>query len=167
MGVMHSLLWVSQNNPDIFLRRCCDLTVQSVGVPRVDIPGFWQFMYRISPGTYLVGGIMAAATANSEVACATNEVLQMLAPGGMSCGDFIGPFANFTGGRVLNPKARDLCNYCPIATSNDFLARFEIYYGNRWRDFGLLWVYIVVNLLGALGLYWLVRVPKRKGVKRT
>lgn len=34
-------------------------------------------------------------------------------------------------------------------------------YEKRWMDFGLLWIYIVFNVVGALFLYWLVRVPKK------
>jgi ATP-binding cassette, subfamily G (WHITE), member 2, PDR len=31
---------------------------------------------------------------------------------------------------------------------------------DRWRNFGILWVYIIFNICGALFLYWLTRVPK-------
>jgi ABC-type multidrug transport system permease subunit len=44
-----------------------------------------------------------------------------------------------------------------------FLAQFDLSYDTRWRDFGLVWVYIFVNIGAALGLYWAFRVPKRKG----
>ena len=29
------------------------------------------------------------------------------------------------------------------------------------RDFGIMWVYILVNIFGAVGIYWLARVPKK------
>lgn len=29
-----------------------------------------------------------------------------------------------------------------------------------WRNFGLLWVYVAVNIAGAFGLYYLARVPR-------
>lgn len=35
-------------------------------------------------------------------------------------------------------------------------------------SFGLMWVYIIFNIFGALVLYWLVRVPKKaKAEKET
>ena len=123
-------------------------------------------MYRVSPGTYLVGGIMSASVAGSEVTCAPNEILQMQAPGNMTCGEFLGPYAKVAGGTVQNPASSDVCGFCSLATTNEFLAGFEIYYSDRWRDFGLLWVYIIVNIVAAMGLYWVFRVPKGKGTKR-
>jgi flagellar biosynthesis/type III secretory pathway M-ring protein FliF/YscJ len=33
----------------------------------------------------------------------------------------------------------------------------------RWRNFGLLWVYVVFNIFAAVFFYWLARVPKNKG----
>ncbi|KAG9723024.1 hypothetical protein KCU73_g13820, partial [Aureobasidium melanogenum] len=30
-----------------------------------------------------------------------------------------------------------------------------------WRNFGILWVYIIFNAVAAVGIYWLVRVPKK------
>ncbi|GME61260.1 abc transporter cdr4 [Neofusicoccum parvum] len=36
-------------------------------------PGFWVFMYRVSPLTYLVSGMIAAGVANAEVKCSNVE----------------------------------------------------------------------------------------------
>jgi ATP-binding cassette subfamily G (WHITE) protein 2 (PDR) len=109
-GVLTSLLWM-----------LCILFC-GIGVPRADLPGFWTFMYRASPATYLVGGIMSTAVANNNVTCADYEVLYLSPPfgGNMSCGEFLGPFAEAAGGRVLDTAAVDNCGYCPIDTTNDF-----------------------------------------------
>jgi Fe-S cluster assembly ATP-binding protein len=42
-----------------------------------NIPKFWTFMYRVSPATYLVSGIMSTSVYGSDVTCAQNEILQM------------------------------------------------------------------------------------------
>ncbi|PGH10327.1 hypothetical protein GX51_00084 [Blastomyces parvus] len=137
-----------------------------IGVRKQDIPKFWTFMYRLSPATYLVGGLMSSAVANSEVHCAPHEILEMRSVEGSTCGEFLSAYIESAGGMVLNPGTTDICRYCPIASSNEFLAGFHIYYDTRWRDFGLMWVYILFNIIGALGLYWVFRVPKGKGSKR-
>ncbi|KZL84907.1 multidrug resistance protein cdr1 [Colletotrichum incanum] len=138
-----------------------------VGVPKVDLPAFWRFMYRVSPATYLVGGIMTTAVANTDVVCADYEILHVSPPvgGNVTCGDFLGPFAKASGGRVLNTAELDVCGYCPVATTNDFLAQFDLSYDTRWRDFGLMWVYVIFNIAAAMGLYWVFRVPKGKETK--
>jgi ABC-type multidrug transport system permease subunit len=149
----------------LFLWMLCILFC-GVPVPRNDLPGFWTFMNRVSPATYLVNGLASAAVANAEVRCAANEILHMVPAANQTCSDFLGPFSDATGGNVLNPSARDICSYCPVSNSNTMLAQFDIRYTNRWRDFGILWVYIFVNIGIALGFYWIFRVPKKVGTKK-
>ena len=48
-----------------------------------------------------------------------------------------------------------------MADTNTFLEALSSKYDDRWRYFGILWVYVLVNVVLAIGLYWLVRVPKK------
>ncbi|EGD94897.1 ABC transporter [Trichophyton tonsurans CBS 112818] len=138
----------------------------SVGVPPGDLPKFWSFMHRVSPATYLVGGLISSAVANSDVKCAAREILHMAPVGNLICKEFLTPYIEAAGGAVLNPASRDICEYCPLASTNEFLNRFQISYDTRWRDFGLLWVYILVNIVAGLGFYWIFKFPKRGGSRR-
>ncbi|KAF5666080.1 ABC transporter CDR4 [Fusarium heterosporum] len=153
-GVLANLLWL------LCIAFC------GVGVTYSDIPTFWSFMYYVSPGTYIVGGVMSAAIYGSKVVCADNEILQMMVPGNMTCGDFMGPFVDAAGGYLVDPSSTEACQYCSLASTEEFLARFNIDYDDRWWHFGILWVYVIANVAGALGLYWLFRVPRGSGVKR-
>ncbi|KAM0548418.1 hypothetical protein ACHAPJ_009904 [Fusarium lateritium] len=153
-GVLATLLWM------LCIAFC------GVGVTYGDIPTFWTFMYRVSPATYIVGGIMSTAVWGSDVTCADNEILQMHVPENMTCGDFMGPFVKEAGGYLVDRASTEMCKYCSLATTEEFLGRFYIDYDDRWWHFGLLWVYVIVNIAGALGLYWLFRVPRGSGVKR-
>ncbi|EGE02462.1 ABC drug exporter AbcA [Trichophyton equinum CBS 127.97] len=121
-------------------RRQCAKEENSVGVPPGDLPKFWSFMHRVSPATYLVGGLISSAVANSDVKCAAREILHMAPVGNLICKEFLTPYIEAAGGAVLNPASRDICEYCPLASTNEFLNRFQISYDTRWRDFGLLWV---------------------------
>lgn len=135
------------------------------------LPGFWIFMYRVSPFTYLVGGFLSAGIANTRVTCAANEFLT-LQPSNGSCGEFLNPFIEGAngqpgvGGYVSNPDAMSNCQYCTYDDSNVFLAGVSISYSDRWRNFGILWAFIIFNICAAVFLYWLVRVPKNKGKKK-
>jgi ABC-type multidrug transport system permease subunit len=133
----------------------------SVAIPKADFPTFWKFMHPVSPGTYLVGGVMAAALGGTNVTCTETEMLEIAAPSNLSCGAFLDPFATETGGNLLNPDAMDTCRYCVISTTDQFLSRFDIYYKDAWRNFGVLWVYILFNVAAAVALYWVFRVPRR------
>lgn len=136
-----------------------------VGVARADLPPFWAWMYRLSPATYLVAGVLAACMHGQEVVCdGAREVLRMAAPEGVGCADFLRGYAEAAGGKVLQDAPDGGCRYCPVRSADEFLAGFDVRYDERWRNFGLLWVYVLVNVVGALGLYWAFRVPKgRKG----
>ncbi|EDN99553.1 hypothetical protein SS1G_02407 [Sclerotinia sclerotiorum 1980 UF-70] len=124
------------------------------------LPGFWIFMYRVSPFTYLVSGMMATGLANTEVVCDSIEYLHFNPPPSKTCGDYLNPYISVAGGYLNNPEATTNCEFCSIQDTNVFLAAVNSYYGDVWRNWGLLWVYIAFNVAGAIGMYWLVRVPK-------
>ncbi|GKT42713.1 ZEB2-regulated ABC transporter 1 [Colletotrichum spaethianum] len=138
-----------------------------VTVLRADLPAIWSdFMYWVSPMTYLASGALSACLHGSKVVCTAKELVSVPVPANMTCGEFLGPFVQRAGGYIVNAAATDFCAYCRMSTTDDYLATLEIKYDDRWRNFGLLWVYIGFNIVAACGLYWLVRVPKGQGVKR-
>lgn len=130
--------------------------------PPSSLPGFWIFMYRVSPFTYLISGILSAGVANTVVECTDNELLRLEPPGNQTCGDFLSPYDQIYGGRIINPDADAGCLYCPVESTNTYLAGLSSNYGDRWRNFGILWVYIIFNISAALFVYWLARVPKKR-----
>lgn len=125
-----------------------------------DMPHFWIFMYRISPFNYLVSGMLATGIANTEVTCAANEFLSFTPTNNQTCGEYMAAYIESSGGYLVDNSTRDSCSFCKYRTTNTLLSSFGSSYGDRWRNFGLLWVYIIFNICAALALYWLVRVPK-------
>lgn len=65
------------------------------------------------------------------------------------------------GGTLANPEATQQCQYCSIANTTPLLASLDSFYSERWRNLGLLWVYVCFNAGAALFFYWLARVPKQ------
>lgn len=134
------------------------------------MPKFWLFLYRVSPFTYITGGLMSAGLMDQTTHCAANEFVTFQPDGGegggTTCGTYMDPYisgANGTvgkGGYILNPSADADCKYCSFNTTNHFLKLVSIDPADRWRDLGITWVYILVNVAGAVALYWLFRVPK-------
>ncbi|KAJ7691101.1 ABC-2 type transporter-domain-containing protein, partial [Mycena olivaceomarginata] len=101
--------------------------------PKV-LPRFWIFMYRVSPFTYFVEELLVSALAN------TNVVSKLAA--------------------THEPERHDRLQFLRFVATNDFLAINSTSHSNRWRDFGILWAYIIFNACGALFFYWLARVPQ-------
>jgi len=122
-------------------------------------PHFWIWMYRISPFTYLVDAMLSVGLANTNVTCATNEYLHF-DPASGNCGTFMETYIKGFGGYLENPGAQNNCSFCTVRSTNVYLASVNSYYAHRWRNFGIMWVYVIFNVFAALGLYWLIRMPK-------
>ncbi|KAF5598025.1 ABC transporter CDR4 [Fusarium pseudocircinatum] len=133
-------------------------------VPYSGLPGFWTFMYRVSPLTYLIGAMISNGVGKQEVTCSEIEFLQFQTPANLTCGEYVGQFVQAVGGALSNPGANQTCLYCPIASTDTYLGTLSIRYSERWRNFGLIWAFIVFDVFAALVAYWLIRVPK-KGTK--
>ncbi len=123
-------------------------------------------MYRLSPFTYLVSGMLSTILANARVICADVEYLHFDPPANHTCASYLAPYISAAGGYVLDGDATADCHFCSLADTNAFLASFHSYYADRWRNLGILAAFVVTNAIGAVGLYWLWRVPKGGGVRR-
>jgi ATP-binding cassette, subfamily G (WHITE), member 2, PDR len=130
------------------------------------LPGFWIFMYRVSPFTYLVSGMLSTAVANTNLVCADNELVRFNAPSGRNCSDYLSSYLNAMGG-YLQPgsEGSSHCELCPQENTNQYLAQVNISYSDSWRNFGILWAYIAFNVFFAVFIYWVVRVPKKRSLK--
>ncbi|VTT76298.1 unnamed protein product [Fusarium fujikuroi] len=130
-------------------------------VPYSGLPGFWTFMYRVSPLTYLIGAMISNGVGKQEVTCSKIEFLQFQTPANLTCGEYVGQFVQAVGGALSNPGSNQTCLYCPIASTDTYLGTLSIRYSERWRNFGLLWAFILFDVVAALVAYWLIRVPKK------
>jgi ATP-binding cassette subfamily G (WHITE) protein 2 (PDR) len=97
------------------------------------------------------------------VTCSSNELAIMQPPAGMTCGAYLGPYASAAGGSIYNPSATSDCHYCSISNADQYLNSVAISYSTRWRNYGIVFSYIVFNIFMAVLLYYLVRVRKGSG----
>lgn len=141
------------------------LIFNGVMLPSVALPGFWKFMYRVSPMTYIVNGIAAAAVGGRPVNCAEDELSVFQPPSGMTCGQYMQPYLEAAGpsaGNLSNPEATKDCAYCSLSVTDQFLTARGIEYSERWRNFGLVWAYIGFNIAFAVVVYYVFRVKTWK-----
>ncbi|KAI0316079.1 pleiotropic drug resistance ABC transporter [Amylostereum chailletii] len=109
--------------------------------------GWWVWVYRVSPYTYLIEGAVGIAVANTRIDCASVEFVKMNPPQGSTCSQFLEGYMSFAGGTLTNPNATAACTYCPYDRTNDLLeASFDIVYSHHWRNLGLVCAYIVFNI---------------------
>lgn len=124
-------------------------------------------MYRVSPFTYLIAAMLSTSVRDSTVSCAANEYHTFSPPSGQTCYQFMEPYIDEVGGYLQSNtvNATENCSYCGILDTNKFLESQSIDPTTTWRNFGIIWAFIAFNVVGALALYWLARVPKKNGRK--
>ncbi|KAI8391921.1 Pleiotropic ABC efflux transporter of multiple drugs [Nakaseomyces glabratus] len=137
----------------------CGVLVTPNGMPR-----FWIFMYRVSPLTYLIDGMLSTGVANVAIKCSNYELLRFSPAANLTCGEYLGPYLQTVKtGYIVDPSATDTCELCPYSHTNDFLSSVSSKYSRRWRNWGIFICYIAFNYIAGIFLYWLARVPKKSG----
>ncbi|KAI1432769.1 ABC-2 type transporter-domain-containing protein [Xylaria sp. CBS 124048] len=128
-----------------------------------ELPGFWKFVWRASPLTYLIDGLATAGLLNVDVTCSASQLLVMNPPQGRNCGDYLAAFIQQAGGTLANPAAFAQCQYCPISTANSYLyGGLAAGKGSPWVNVGYFAVFNLFDILATFFLYWLVRVMPKK-----
>jgi ATP-binding cassette subfamily G (WHITE) protein 2 (PDR) len=101
-----------------------------------NFPRFWIFMYRLSPFTYLVSGMLSVGLANSSVQCAEREYIIFDPANGSTCQEYTKTYRGNFGGYVNNPTANSACQFCSVDNTNTFLKAISSDYTQAWRNFG-------------------------------
>lgn len=130
------------------------------------LPGFWIFMYRCSPFTYFIQGMLSTGLANTNAECSKAEFLHFKPNEGQSCGEYMSDYIKQAGGYLVDEKASSECQFCPMASTNDFLASVNSFYDERWRNWGIFICFIAINIILTIFFYWLARVPKGNREKK-
>lgn len=125
------------------------------------LPGFWVFMYFVSPFTYWISGIVSTMLHGRAVECSDLETLVFDPPPNMTCGKFLSPLADKAQGLLQNPMDTEACRYCAVRVADQYLETVDIFWSERWRNFGIMWAYIIFNIGAAIGLYYLFRVRRK------
>lgn len=124
------------------------------------MPGFWKFMWRISPLTYFVGNLFGTSLHGRKVRCATEEYNYLDPPEGLTCGEYLEAFYLYSPGYVNNPNDTSNCAVCRYSVGDQYLEAIGIKYSQRWRNIGFFCVYIGFNCCAMVVLYYIFRVRR-------
>ncbi|KZT65216.1 hypothetical protein DAEQUDRAFT_716908 [Daedalea quercina L-15889] len=120
--------------------------------------GWWRWMYRLSPFTYLIEAMLGQAIGRDKIVCASTELVTIEPPSNTTCGTYMAAFIESSGGYITNGDATSSCQYCAYSTTDAFLEEsFNIYYSHHWRDFGIFIAYIAFNVGCIFAFSWLFR----------
>ncbi|KAK4051085.1 ATP-binding cassette transporter snq2 [Microbotryomycetes sp. JL221] len=134
--------------------------------PYSQLPYFWRvWMFRLTPFTYLIEGLLANAMGGLQIRCGDSEFLRVTPPAGQECVSWLEPFTSAAVGyaEVLQDGA---CGYCQYATGDEFLSTVNYSFSHRWRDLGLMFAYILFNIAAVFFLTWLFHFREGKLIGR-
>ncbi|KAL0955420.1 hypothetical protein HGRIS_001666 [Hohenbuehelia grisea] len=121
--------------------------------------GWWRWMYRLSPYTYLIEGLLGQVIGEQLISCAEKEFVTVEPPSGTSCETYLSNYISNKGGYLNNPGATSACQFCPSRTTDQFLGpAFNIHYSHHWRDLGIFCAFIVFNTVAVYVMTYLFRV---------
>ncbi|KAF8477639.1 ABC-2 type transporter-domain-containing protein [Russula ochroleuca] len=121
--------------------------------------GWWKWMYRVSPYTYVVEGLVGQAVGRHELTCAAIEYVTVTPPSGQTCQDYLSQYINNNGGYVTNPGAVDNCHFCAFRTTDQFLAtNSNIFYDHHWRNLGFFCIYVAFNISAIFAMTYIFRI---------
>ena len=125
--------------------------------------GFWIWMTRVSPMSYMGQALMATALGDTAVVCKESELVEFSPPQNETCGSYMSSYINATGGYLTNPEVTNsTCKFCTYSETNTFLKSIHSDFDLRWQNWGIFLCYIAINIFFIIFFYWLARVPKGK-----
>lgn len=118
-------------------------------------------MYRATPLTYYIEGIMATALSDLEISCLRKDLVELPeTANGTTCGEYLSSYVASHGASILNPDATKGCLVCLYGCADSLLAQYGMFYDHRWIDWGITICYNVFNIGCAFLLYRLLRASK-------
>lgn len=126
--------------------------------PQKLMPGFWTFMYKISPYTYIIQNLIASFLHGRKVTCATDELAYLDPPSGETCGEYMAKYLETANGYITNPSATSNCGYCQYSSADQYMLTIGIKYSYVWRNVGFYCAYILFNMAAAFALYKAIRL---------
>ena len=119
-----------------------------VMMPKAAMPKFWSsWMYWLDPYHYVIEGLVAAQLHGVPVHCKSDEFSIFNPPAGQTCGDYAAEFMKTATGSINNPLATSGCEYCQFKSGEDFYQGLSMDYGNRWRNLGIMFIYLAFNIV--------------------
>ncbi|CAL1709796.1 unnamed protein product [Somion occarium] len=121
--------------------------------------GWWRWMYRLSPYTYLIEGLLGQAIGKQQITCSEVEFARITPPSGQTCAQFLQPFVNMSSGYINDPDATSDCQYCAYRTTDEFLlAGFNIQFSHHWRNLGIFVAFVLFNVASVYFFTYIFRI---------
>ncbi|KAF2021147.1 ABC transporter-like protein [Aaosphaeria arxii CBS 175.79] len=143
-GYASSLIW------------CVMATFGGIAVPHADMNNFYRpWLFWADPMRYFLGATASVGLHDVPIKCSKTEIATLQPLDGMTCGTYLREYLATNTGYVVNPDSRRDCGFCPYSTGDEYLAGFDFYFDDRWRDWGVFTAFCFSTLAIAFICSWL------------
>ena len=111
-------------------------------------------MYYATPYRYFLDGFLGVAAHGQKVRCGSTEFARFRPPPGQNCTSYTSDFTARVGGYVQD-GINGFCEYCQYENGDQFNAGFNVYYKNKWLDYGVLVAFCGFNFAVVFVCSWL------------
>ncbi|KAF8937718.1 ABC-2 type transporter-domain-containing protein [Dissophora ornata] len=119
-----------------------------VMMPKDSMPKFWSsWMYWLNPYHYVIEGLVTVQLHGVQVHCKDDEFSVFNPPSGQTCGQYTTDFMKVAAGYINNPDDTSNCQYCQYSYGQDFYAGLSMDFAHRWRNMGIMCIYLVFNII--------------------
>lgn len=103
----------------------------------------------------MLESFLALLTNNIPIRCSPEELARFSPPPGQSCSSYAGAYAQQVGGYVES-LAGGQCGFCQFRDGTMFSqVQFNVFPSHIWRNFGIMWGYVVFNFAVVFACTWL------------
>ncbi|OLL26317.1 Brefeldin A resistance protein [Neolecta irregularis DAH-3] len=135
------------------------LIFNGVMQPPSKLVRFWQWMYKVSPFTYLIESMMTNVVHGVQVRCRSMELNIIQPPAGQTCGEYLDLFISMVqSGSVYNPADTSNCEFCRYGSSDEYLSTIGMSFNHRWQNVAILAGYITFNIFATILLFYIFQV---------
>ncbi|KAF9415247.1 hypothetical protein BGZ94_000147 [Podila epigama] len=118
-----------------------------VMMPYSAMPKFWRsWMYWLDPYHYVIEGLVTVQLHNVKVQCGDDEYSIFNVPVGQTCGQYAAEFMKSATGYIKDLNATERCQYCQYSQGQDFYEGLNMDFEHRWRNVGILCIYLCTNI---------------------
>ncbi|KAM9955245.1 hypothetical protein ACTFIW_000745 [Dictyostelium discoideum] len=130
-----------------------------------EIPHFWKWVYHLNPCTHFLEAMVTNVLKHVNVVCTTDDLIKFVKPSSFStCSDYAFEFLNGSNHSVsgsVQSLGGDNCGYCLYKNGEEYYSKLGWSYDNRWRGFGIIAGYFVLNIFLVVLFVFLTRKGKR------
>ncbi|KAF9937254.1 hypothetical protein BGZ65_001623 [Modicella reniformis] len=133
-----------------------------VMIAKDQMPKFWSsWMYWLDPYHYIIEALVSVQLHDVPVRCASEEFSIFNVPLGQTCQSYAAAFMEKASGYINNPNDTANCQYCQYEYGQDFYSALSMDFANRWRNLGIMCIYLAFNIIMVMVAIRYVRWDRR------